>query len=184
MGNGYRETLDFARKKKISQNCEIVLARDPGLWLIPFVATKKVVRIETTTKTTIAMTIAIKKAPAPIKLAELLAAKERLEELKQAQTVARDEELRIREYLARKLHDGVEGSKTITVEGVKCTITRNLTRTIDRDLAEKLSKDHGDIALECLRWKPEVIVSGYRKHTELLDDFIVTKSGPPSVTFQ
>jgi signal transduction histidine kinase len=130
------------------------------------------------------MTIATKKPAPAIKLKELLAAKERLEELKQAQAVAREEELRIREYLARKLHDGVEGSKTITVEGVKCTITRNLTRTIGVDEAEKLSKEHSDLALACLRWKAEIRVGEYKKHTDILDDYIVTKAGPPSVEFR
>ena len=151
-----------------------------GPWLSPSVATKKASTIKTTTT----MTIATKKPAPAIKLAELLAAKERLEELKQAQAVAREEELRIREYLARKLHDGVEGSKTITVEGVKCTITRNLSRTIGVDEAEKLSKEHSDIALACLRWKAEVRVGEYKKHTDILDDYIVTKAGPPSVEFK
>ena len=151
-----------------------------GSWLTPLVATKKAPTIEPTT----IMTIATKKPAPAIKLKELLAAKERLEELKQAQAVAREEELRIREYLARKLHDGVEGSKTITVEGVKCTITRNLTRTIGVDEAEKLSKEHSDLALACLRWKAEIRVGEYKKHTDILDDYIVTKAGPPSVEFK
>lgn len=130
------------------------------------------------------MKIATKKVAPPIKLEELVAAKERLEELKQAQAIYRDEELRIREYLARKLHDGVEGSKTITVEGIKVTITRNLTRTIGVEEAEKLSKEHSDIALACLRWKAEVKVAAYKEHAEIMDDYVVTKAGPPSVTFK
>ncbi len=152
----------------------------PGPWFSPLVAAETA---PTTNATTI-MTIATKKPAPAIKLKELLAAKERLEELKQAQAVAREEELRIREYLARKLHDGVEGSKTITVEGVKCTITRNLSRTIGVDEAEKLSQEHADIALEVLRWKAEVRVGEYKKHTDILDDYIVTKAGPPSVEFK
>jgi len=157
-----------------------MLAEEFGPWHRPLVATKKA----STTSTTTNMTIATKKPAPVIKLAELLAAKERLEELKQQQAVAREEELRIREFLARKLHDGVEGSKTITVEGVKCTITRNLTRTIGVDEAEKLSKEHSDIALAVLRWKAEVRVGEYKKHADVLDDYIVTKAGPPSVEFK
>ena len=157
-----------------------MLEEEFGPWLSPLVATKKALTINTTTT----MTIATKKPAPVIKLKELLAAKERLEELKQTQAVAREEELRIREYLARKLHDGVEGSKTITVEGVKCTITRNLTRTIGVDEAEKLSKEHSDLALACLRWKADVRVGEYKKNAEILDDYIVTKAGPPSVEFK
>lgn len=130
------------------------------------------------------MPIATKKVAPPIKLTELLAAKERLEELKQAQAVACEEELRIREYLAKKLHDGVEGSKTITVDGVKVTITRNLNRTIDADEAEKLSKEHPSVALECLRWKPDVRVGAYKKNQGVMDEYITTKAGPPSVEFK
>jgi signal transduction histidine kinase len=167
-------------KKLFLPKEEIFLASDHSPWLSPPVATKKA----STIKPTIDMTIATKKPAPAIKLKELLAAKERLEELKQQQAVAREEELRIREYLARKLHDGVEGSKTITVDGVKCTITRNLTRTIGVEEAEKLSKEHSDLALECLRWKAEVKVGAYKKHTDILDDYIVTKAGPPSVEFK
>ena len=159
---------------------KIILELESGPWFSPVVATKKAPTIKATTT----MPIATKKPAPAIKLTELLAAKERLEELKQQQAVAREEELRIREYLARKLHDGIEGSKTITVEGVKCTITRNLTRTIGVDEAEKLSKEHSDLALECLRWKAEVRVGVYKKHTDILDDYIVTKEGPPSVEFK
>jgi len=159
---------------------KIMLEPENGPWLSPSVATKKASVIRPTT----IMTIATKKPAPAIKLKELLAAKERLEELKQQQAVAREEELRIREYLARKLHDGVEGSKTITVEGIKVTVTRNLTRTIGVEEAEKLSKEHSDIALACLRWKAEVRAGEYKKHTDVLDDYIVTKAGPPSVEFK
>lgn len=162
--------------RKVKNDVDIEM----GPWHRPSVATKKASTIEPT----IAMKIATKKVAPPIKLEELVAAKERLEELKQAQAIARDEELRIREYLARKLHDGVEGSKTITVEGIKVTVTRNLTRTIGVEEAEKLSKEHSDIALACLRWKAEVRVGEYKKHTDILDDYIVTKAGPPSVEFR
>lgn len=115
---------------------------------------------------------------------ELVAARDRLFELKEEQTKAREEELRIREYLARKLHDGVEGSKTVTVDGIKVTVTRNLSRTIGVDEAEKLSKEHEKLALEVLRWKPEIRVGEYKKHTDILDEYIVTRSGPPTVEFR
>jgi hypothetical protein len=189
MGNGYLETPDFARKKDFCHFCEIVLASDPGPWLSPPVATKKASTIETTTTMKTLTKPAAKKSPkkeaAPsITHDELLAARDRLFELKEEQTKARDEELRIREYLARKLHDGVEGSKTVSIEGIKVTITRNLSRTIGVDEAEKLSKEHSDIALACLRWKAEVRVGEYKKHTEILDEYIVTKAGPSSVEFK
>ena len=117
-------------------------------------------------------------------LSEITEARDRLLELKEVQADARDEELRIREYLAKKLHDGVEGSKTVTIEGIKVTVTRNLSRTIDSAEAEKLSKEFPEISLACLRWKAELRVGEYKKHTEILDEYITTKPGPPTVVFK
>ena len=117
-------------------------------------------------------------------LSEITEAKERLLELKEVQAEARDEELRIREYLAKNLHDGVEGSKTVTIEGVKVTITRSLSRTIGSAEAEQLSKEFPEISLACLRWKAELRVGEYKKNREILDDYIVTKPGPPTVEFK
>ena len=115
---------------------------------------------------------------------ELVEARDRLFELKEVQNEAREEELKIREYLAKNLHDGVEGSKTVTVDGVKVTITRNLNRTIDAAEAEKLYKEHSDVALAVLRWKPEIRVGEYKKHQDVMDEYITTKPGPPSVEFK
>lgn len=117
-------------------------------------------------------------------LPEITEARDRLLELKSLQAEARDEELRIREYIANKLHTGVEGSKTITVDGIKVTVTRNLSRTIDSVEAEKLSKEYPEISLACLRWKAELRVGEYKKNTEILDDYITTKSAPSTVAFK
>jgi hypothetical protein len=119
-----------------------------------------------------------------IKGKDLIAARERLYELKAIQNNARDEELKIREFLASNLHDGEEGSKTFKIDGEAVTITRTLSRTIGQAEAEEFVKLHGDLSLECLRWKPEVKVSGYKAHREILDEYIVTKAGPPSVAFK
>jgi len=115
---------------------------------------------------------------------DLIEARDRLFELKEVQNKAREEELKIREYLADKLHTAEEGSKTIDIEGVKVTVTRTLNRSIGKVEAEEFCKLHGDISLECLRWKPEISVTGYKKHQAILDEYIVTKPGPPSVAFK
>lgn len=119
-----------------------------------------------------------------IKRDDLVIARDRLFELKELQNSAREEELKIREYLADNLHTAEEGSKTFDIDGVKVTITRTLSRTIGQTEAEEFCKQHGDLSLECLRWKPEVKVSGYKVHREILDEFIVTKAGLPSVAFK
>ncbi len=119
-----------------------------------------------------------------IKKNDIIAARDRLFELKEIQNTARDEELKIRTFLADNLHIAEEGSKTIDIDGVKVTITRTLTRTIGQAEAEEFCKHYGDLSLECLRWKPEIKVSGYKKHREILDEYIVTKSGLPSINFK
>lgn len=119
-----------------------------------------------------------------LKKKDLIIARDRLFELKEIQNTARDEELKIRTYLADNLHTEEEGSKTIDIDGVKVTITRTLTRSIGQAEAEEFARTHSDLALECLRYKPEVIVKGYKAHREILDEFIVTRPGPPSVAFK
>jgi hypothetical protein len=119
-----------------------------------------------------------------IKRDDLVIARDRLFELKELQNSAREEELKIREYLADNLHTEEEGSKTIDIDGVKVTITRTLNRSIGQAEAEEFCKLHGDLSLDCLRWKPEIKVSGYKKNQAILDEFIVTKPGPPSVAFK
>ena len=128
----------------------------------------------------------IKKASAKVPTVEdnVLHAKQRLTELKAVQQEARDEELAIREYLADQFHDGVEGSKTVTVGEIKFTVGRTLTRSITKDAAEELCRDLPELAETCLSWRPEVKVGEYKKNPTLLDKYIVTKAGPPTVEFK
>lgn len=115
---------------------------------------------------------------------DLLAAKKKLAELKKKQETLREQELEIRTYLADVLHDGEEGGKTITVGDTKLTIQRVLNRSITRDEAERLTNEHPELSLECLSWRPEVKVSGYKEHAEVMDEYITTKPGPPTVSFK
>jgi hypothetical protein len=124
-----------------------------------------------------------KKEPSLIELSDLLEARERLFELKAEQAQAREEELRIREYLAAKLHPGTEGSKTITVEGVKVTITRSLTRSIGIAEVERFCADHPALSATALRWKPELKISEYKKNVDVMDEYITTRAGLPTVEF-
>lgn len=114
----------------------------------------------------------------------VLQAKQRLIELKAVQQEARDEELAIREYLADQFHDGVEGAKTVTVGEVKLTISRTLTRSITKAAAEELCHDLPELSQEVLSWRPEVKVGEYEKNAAVLDKYIVTKAGPPTVEFK
>jgi len=111
-------------------------------------------------------------------------AQDELSRIRAEQARLRGAELEIREFIADSLHDGEEGSKTLTVGSIKLTITRKLNRTIGRDEAERFMQEHGDVAVEVLSWRPEVKTSGYREHQEIADQFIVTKPGPPEVVFK
>jgi hypothetical protein len=120
----------------------------------------------------------------PIGKKQLVAARTRLQEISESLEKLREEQLKIRLFVADALHNGEEGSKTITIDGVKVGITRKLNRSISVEDAERLGQEQGDIALAAIRWKPEVVTSAYREHSEILDDYIVTKPGPPEVTFK
>ena len=115
---------------------------------------------------------------------DLIAARKKLASNKKKQAALREEELAIREFIADTLFTEEEGFKTITVGSVKLTIKRTLNRSISRADAEKLTKEHPDLSLELLSWKPEVKVSGYREHQEIADEYIVTKPGPATVEFK
>lgn len=126
----------------------------------------------------------ITKKPKTITHDPLVEARDRLFELKELQNEARDEELRIREYLANFLHDGESGAKTVTVDGIKVTVTRNLNYSIDGPNAERFSKEHSDVALEVLKWKPTVSISGFKKNWDVASEYCVVKPGPSTVEFQ
>lgn len=120
----------------------------------------------------------------PLTEAELLAAKAALEDCKRQQTILRDKELAIREELANELHDGEEGSRTITIGGTKVSITRNINRSIRQEDADRLKQDDKKLWAECLKFRPEVAVRAYKEHREFLDDYITSKPGPSTVEFK
>lgn len=134
------------------------------------------------TMTTIAK-VAASKGRAPITKSTLIEARDRLQELKAVQNEAREEELKIRTFLADKLHTEESGAKTTTIEGIKVTVTRTLTTSISREEADRLVQEHPDLSLEVLRWKPEARPGEFKKHPELAE-FIVVKPGPPNVDFK
>ena len=119
----------------------------------------------------------------PMTEEELIEARDALQIIKTKQEELRQEELSIREYVAKKLHDGEEGSKTITVGTTKVSITRTLTRSIGKDEAERLKQDDPKLYKELLSWRPEVKTSVFREHEEKASDYVVTKAGPPTVKF-
>ena len=120
----------------------------------------------------------------PLTEEKLIECKIRLEELKQTQELAREEELKIREYLADKIHTGDEGTQSLKLGGLKVSVTRTLRREISREDAERLVQDFPRESVEALRWKPEVATKFYREHQEMMDSYIVTKSSPASISFK
>lgn len=120
---------------------------------------------------------------APITKATLIEARDTLQSIRQQQEELREEELKIRTFLADKLHTEEEGTKTMTIDGIKVTIGRSINRTISRDEAERMTQEHGDLSLEVIRWKPELKVGEFKKHPEL-EEYITSKPGPPTVEFK
>lgn len=117
---------------------------------------------------------------------DVIAARDRLMELSRIQTEAREEELKIREYLVESLYpkDKTEGSTTITVGATKLTLTVAYRHTISKEDAEKLKIDKPDLYATCLRFTPEVRAGEFKKHEEELSEYIITKPTPPSVSFK
>lgn len=115
---------------------------------------------------------------------DLKAARKKLADLKRKQETLREQELEIRTYLADVLFNEEEGSKTLTIDGVKVSIKRILNRSISREDAERLSKEHPTESLAILSWRPEVKTSGYREFQSIADEYIVTRPGPPTVEFK
>lgn len=124
------------------------------------------------------------KLPKKIRKSDLEAARDRLFELRRVQNESREEEVVIREWIANTLHTDPEGAKTLNVEGIKLTVTRPLTRTITAEDAERFSQDYPDLSAEVLRWKPEVKVAAYKANAALVDPYITTKPGLPTVEFK
>jgi hypothetical protein len=114
---------------------------------------------------------------------DLLSAKERLADIKAEQDSLRIKELALRNHIADCFHTGVEGSKTVTVGETKLTVKRTLNYSITQSDAERLKQEHPEIATCALSWSPKVKVSGYKDHSDVMNEFITTKPGPPSVDF-
>jgi len=112
---------------------------------------------------------------------DLKEAKKTLHQLKVKQEKLREQELEIRVYLADALHEEEGGSKTIKLGDTKITISRPITYSIDEVNAEKFSKEHGDVALDVLKWKPQVVVGAFKKNLDVASEYIVAKPGPPTV---
>lgn len=124
------------------------------------------------------------KSKKPMTEEELIEARDALQTIKSKQEALRGEEIQIREYLAEKLHDGEEGSKTITVGTTKVSITRVLNRTIAKDEAERMKQENPKLYAELLSWRPEVKTSAFREHEKAASAYVVTKAGPSSVVFK
>lgn len=116
--------------------------------------------------------------------AELLAARDALLEIKSEQDKLREKELAIRAYLADLYHTGEEGSKTVEIHGHKLTITRSINRSITKEEVARFQAEHGDLALEVLTFRPEIKVGPYKEHADIVDDYITSKPGPPTVVFK
>jgi hypothetical protein len=115
---------------------------------------------------------------------QLIEARKALSKCKKKQEALREEELAIREYIANELFPEDSGSKTVTIGSQKVNIKRVVNYSITRDEAERLAKEQGDLSDEVLSWRPEIKVSGYKKHSDIVDNYITVRPGPPVVEFK
>ena len=126
----------------------------------------------------------MKRKIAELTEADLINARKKLAAIKKKAETLREEELAIRHFIADVLYPEEDGSKTLKVGNVKLTIKRTLNYSITRDEAERLTQEHGDLALEVLSWSPEVKVRGFKDNVDTVADYITVKAGPPTVVFK
>lgn len=121
----------------------------------------------------------------PLTALDIAQARAKLENLKKKQAALREEEFAIRCYLADALiPEQEEGSKTFTFGDLKIKLERPVNRNITQAEVERFNQEHGEIALEVLRYKAEVAVKAYREHQEIADEYITTTFGTPVVEFK
>lgn len=122
----------------------------------------------------------------PLTEQEVAAARDRYLKICDAENKLNEEKLAVRNYLLDNLYpkDKEEGAATITVGSIKLSITKNLRRTIDKAEFERFRSLHPKRVDEFFRLTPEVRVSAYKDEKDLLDEFIVTKESPPTISFK
>ena len=110
----------------------------------------------------------------------------RLDEISAQVTLLRNEELKIRNYIAALIHPGESGPKTVEIDGIKLTVSRPVTYSINKEDAEALRVSHPSDAAVLLTWSPKVSVTGFKKLADNPDvaRLVTTKPGPPTVTFK
>lgn len=128
----------------------------------------------------------LKSKPKPMTEKEVSEARDRYLQLCDEENRITEEKLSIRRYLLERLYpaDKEEGAETITVGNIKLSITKNLRRTIDKAEFERFRELHPKRVDEFFRLTPEVKTAAYKDNRELMDDFVVTKESPPTLSFK
>lgn len=126
------------------------------------------------------------KTKKPLTEAELIEARDRLQQIHADQATLREEELEIREYVVSRLYpaDEEEGATTVTVGGTKVALEKKFNRSISAADAETLKAEDPKLYAEVLRWTPSVRAGVYKSNREVMDRFITTSPAPSSITFK
>lgn len=112
-------------------------------------------------------------------ISEWLSLKQQIEVL-----AAKEKAIRIK-IAAAVLGDKTEGSKTSTIDGVKMTATAVVNYTIDKEEFNLLKDQLSQEELNCIRYKPELILGNFRKldaeKPALLMRVVSTSQGLPQL---
>lgn len=127
-----------------------------------------------------------KTAPKKMTEKELLAKRERLEELNQQIETAKAEAGEIKEAIVKAFFpaDKEEGTKTVTEYGIKMELGKPLNYSISYADAELFFQTHPDIANDCLGWSPRVKAAGFRNHIKEIGQFVTVSPGSVTVSFK
>lgn len=79
----------------------------------------------------------------------------------------KDKELKIRnEILEEMASDKDEGNTTKIVDSMKITATYKMNRNIDEAVLKTIKKNLSEEELNCIKYKPEIVLKEYRKLEE------------------
>ena len=126
------------------------------------------------------------KTKKPLTEAELIEARDRLQEIRADQESLRQEELQIREYVVERLYpvDKEEGAATVTVGSIKVSLEKKFNRSISAADVDLLKEENPKLFAEVIRWSPAIRVGVYKNHKDVMDRFITTTAAPGSITFK
>ena len=95
---------------------------------------------------------------------------------------SRQRELRTRISESFQETQDQEGTQSVNAHGFEIKITRSISRSLTQEQLQSLEEDYPEVYAEAIVHKASLVTSKYRKHSDILDGYVVAKPGLPKVT--